>query len=103
MYLLDKVDERAQRRRHETAVDIIEERTRERLPPWLENRLQRTAVEMPASPTLDQRDDPDPGDGGIDGKVGRSADAVKVVAVDRGSELREVRQRWRCVASRGIS
>src|SRR4051794_19124163 len=59
---LDEVDERPQRRRHQTPARVVQKRPVESLPPRFEDRLQDAALEMRAQPVLEQSDDAGAGD-----------------------------------------
>src|SRR3977135_2428037 len=74
---LDKVDKRPQWGGHQASSGVVEERSREGLPPRLEDRFERAAVEMRAQPVLEQTNDAGTGNRRIDHKINRSADAYQ--------------------------
>lgn len=64
---LDEVDERPERRWHETLLGGVEKRPGEGQPPGIED----TALQVRTQPVLEEVDDAATGDRRVDGKVGR--------------------------------
>src|SRR5216683_6269757 len=65
----DEVDESAERCRQVATTGIVEERSREALPPRRQHRLRSAAVEVGAQPLFKEMDDTEPGDGCADRQV----------------------------------
>src|SRR5262249_50751881 len=72
---LDKIEKRPQRRGHQAPTGVVEERSREGLPPGFEHWLERAAVEMRAQPILEQIDDAGTGNRCVYGELDPSTDA----------------------------
>src|SRR5271165_2820624 len=71
---LDEINKGPQWRRHKPPSRIIEIRSRERLPPGFEDRLERAAFKVWAQPVLEQRHDAGARDRGVDEEIGGAAE-----------------------------
>src|SRR6185437_5554878 len=73
--LPDEVDEGAQRCGYQAAPGVVEEGSREALPPGLQHGLERTALKMRTQPVLEQADDAGAGNCRSHGEIRRPTDA----------------------------